>query len=259
MPRIKLTLEYDGTDFVGWQIQPNGRSVQQTLEDSLSRLLDTPITVRGAARTDSGVHALAQVAVFDTDRTLPLKAYAVGLSNMLPADLAVVRAEEVAPDFDPRRLSSGKRYRYLISNLTYAAPTRRRTHWQIFQPLDYDAMVRAAPVLLGRHDFSAFRAADCQAKHAVRELRRVEWERGESGELVLWVEGTAFLKHMVRNLAGSLVAMGRGKQRVEWLREVLATKDRTLAGMTAPAHGLTLMDVFFDPRPARAEDAVDDE
>src|SRR4051812_23875551 len=130
MARIKLTLEYDGTDFVGWQRQPNGRSVQATLEEGLSKLLGEPTFARAAARTDAGVHALGQVVVFDTSRALPLKAYAVGLSNMLPEDLAVVGAEEVAPTFDPRRAASGKRYRYLISNRLGHSPVRRRTHWQ---------------------------------------------------------------------------------------------------------------------------------
>ncbi len=255
MSRVKLTLEYDGTDFVGWQRQPNGRSVQQTLEEGLAALLGVPTPARAAARTDAGVHALGQVVTFDTDRALPMRAYTVGLSNLLPEDLSVVAAEEVAPTFDPRRASSGKRYRYRLSNLPFHSPVRRRTHWQLFAPLDVDAMVRAAPVLLGRHDFSAFRAANCQAPHAIRELRRVEWTQGERRELVLWVEGTAFLKQMVRNIVGTLVEVGRGRQPPEWVAQVLASKDRTLAGQTAPAQGLTLMEVFL----GRTESPVEED
>ncbi len=245
MPRVLLTLEYDGTDFVGWQRQPNGRSVQAVLEEGLEKLLGVPTPVRAAARTDAGVHALGQKVAFDSPRALPMKAYAVGLTNILPEDVGVVRAEEVADGYDPRRDSAGKRYRYLISNLGHPSPLRRRTHWELFQPLDLPAMERAARALVGRHDYSAFRAANCQAAHAVRELTRVEWTRGGEGELVLWVEGTAFLKQMVRAIVGTLVEVGRAREPAEWVARVLASKDRTQAGQTAPPQGLTLMEVFL--------------
>ncbi len=247
MARIKLTLEYDGTGYVGWQSQLNGPAVQDRLEQALSQLLGVAVTVEAAGRTDGGVHALGQVACFDTDRGLPLTAYERGVNGLLPPDIAVVRAEEVAADFDPRRHSRGKRYRYLISNRKGRSPLRRRTHWEVFQPLDVEAMQRAAPALLGRHDFSSFRAADCQAKHPVRELRKVSVEGVSGGEVALTVEGTAFLKHMVRNIAGSLVWIGRGKQPASWLAELLASRNRTVAGPTAPPQGLTLVEVFYDP------------
>jgi tRNA pseudouridine38-40 synthase len=264
MPRLKLTLEYDGTRFVGWQVQPNGPSVQAALEDGLARLLGEPVSVFCAGRTDSGVHAAGQVACFDTPRVLPMKAYIRGLNGLLPDDLAVVSAMEVPEGFDPRRWSRGKRYRYRLSNRPTRSPLRRLTHWEVFAPLDVDAMRRAAVHLLGRHDFSAFRAADCQAKHAVREVRSLTVE-GQSGDEVSFVvEGTAFLKHMVRNLVGTLVEVGKGRRPEAWVAEVLASRNRKRAGPTAPPQGLVMEEVFYGdgppPRtPGGSADADEDE
>jgi len=248
MPRIRLTLEYDGTDFVGWQRQANGRSVQEVLEAALAELLGAPVSAEAAGRTDSGVHALGQVVALDAPRALPAKAYLRGLSGLLPPDLAVVSADEVPDTFDPRRWATGKRYRYLVSRRPGRAPLLRRTHWEVFAPLDVPAMRDAARALLGTHDFSSFRAADCEAPHPRRTLRELELV-GEDQVLRFEVEGTAFLRHMVRNLVGSLVEVGRGKRPPEWIGEVLAAKDRTVAGPTAPAHGLTLVQVTYGPGP----------
>jgi tRNA pseudouridine38-40 synthase len=250
MPRVRLTLEYDGTDFVGWQRQLNGRSVQAVLETALAELLGAPVTAAAAGRTDAGVHALGQVVAFDAPRALPAKAYVRGLSSLLPEDVAVVAADEVPDGFDPRRWATGKRYRYLISRRSGRAPLLRRTHWEVFTPLDVGAMLRAAPALLGTHEFTSFRAADCEAPHPRRTLRALQLD--EEGEVLrIEVEGTAFLKHMVRNIVGSLVEVGRGKRPPGWVAEVLAAKDRSLAGPTAPAHGLTLVEVTYGsgPRP----------
>lgn len=247
MPRLKLTIEYDGTDYVGWQVQPNGRSIQSELERALAGLLKEPVRVMGAGRTDAGVHAEGQVASFRTDKALPLKAYVLGLASLLPEDIGVVHAEEVDDAFDPRRWSMGKRYRYQIWNGPVRSPLRRRTHWQLFGPLDVESMVKAASHLVGRHDFSAFRASDCAAKHAVREITAIDVRMSE-GDLSIAVDGTAFLKHMVRNLVGTLVEVGKGKEAPEWVRAVLESKDRNEAGQTAPAHGLTLAHVkYSDP------------
>ncbi len=264
MPRLKLTLEYEGTRYVGWQVQPQGASIQSVLESALERLLGERVSVESAGRTDSGVHAQGQVACFDTPRELPLKAYTMGLNGILPPDVAVVAAEEVPEAFDPRRWSRGKRYRYRVSNRRTRSPLRRTTHWEVFAPLDVEAMRRAAVHLLGRHDFSAFRAADCQAKHAVREIRSLTVE-GTSGDAVsIVVEGTAFLKHMVRNLAGTLVEVGKGRRPEAWVAEVLASRERKRAGPTAPPQGLVLEEVFYgDGPPARTAggtaDAEEDE
>ena len=251
MPRIKLTIEYDGTDFCGWQVQPNARTVQEELERALGELLGEAVRVEGAGRTDAGVHALGQVACFDAQRALPLQAYARGLNGHLPPDVAVVSAEEVEPGFDPRRWSLGKRYRYLISNRRSRSPLRRRTHWELFGRLDVEAMCVGAGALAGRHDFAAFRAADCEAKSSVRELRAVGLSGQAGDEIAVEIEGTAFLKHMVRNIVGTLVEVGRGKRAPGWVAGVLASKDRTQAGATAPAHGLTLVQVLYgEGRPA---------
>jgi len=258
MPRVKLVLEYDGTEFVGWQVQPNGRSVQAVVEGALAELLGEAVKVAAAGRTDSGVHALGQVVAFSTWRELPMKAYAVGLNGHLPADVVVVAAEEVPEAFDPRRWSLGKRYRYRISNRKGRSPLRRRTHWELFAPLDVEAMREGARALLGRRDFSAFRAADCQAPHAVREVREVSIAGEAGGEVVVEVEGTAFLKHMVRNIVGTLVEVGKGKQSAGWVAEVLASRDRMRAGQTAPAHGLCLVEVRMGDGPRAGAEAEDE-
>jgi len=246
MPRVRLTLEYDGTEFVGWQRQLNGRSVQEVLESGLAKFLGEKVTTAAAGRTDAGVHALGQVVAFDAPRALPSKAWVRGLSDLLPVDLVVVAADEVPDDFDPRRWATGKRYRYFVSRRQSRAPLLRRTHWEVFPPLDVESMRIAAPVLVGTHDFSSFRAADCEAPHPRRTLRELDLQA--VGDILrIEVEGTAFLKHMVRNIVGSLVEVGRGRRAPEWIAEVLAARDRTLAGPTAPAHGLTLVEVTYGP------------
>ncbi len=244
MPRLKLTLEYDGTDYVGWQRQLNGTSIQEVLEGALAELFGAPVSTFAAGRTDAGVHALGQVVAFDAPRTLPLTAYVRGLSALLPEDVSVVAATLVPPDFDPRRDAQGKRYRYLISNRPVRSPLRRRTHWQLFAPLDLKAMEEAARPLLGTHDFSAFRAANCEAKTTERTLRTLTLTASED-VVQFELEGRAFLKHMVRNIVGTLVEVGRGRQSVPWVAEVLASRDRTQAGPTAPAQGLVLVEVQY--------------
>ncbi len=249
MPRIRLVLEYDGTNYVGWQIQPNGPSVQGRLQRALNELTGHPITTAAAGRTDSGVHAQGQVVAFDSPVQLPMKAYWMGLNGLLPEDIAVVSAEEVSADFDPRRWAKQKRYRYRISNRRTRSPLSRLTHWEIYQPLDVAAMQRAVTCLVGKHDFSAFRAADCEAAHAMRELFRAEVNGTSGGVIELVFEGTAFLKHMVRNLAGSLADIGRGRHPPEWLKAVLEGKDRTRAGPTAPPQGLVLEAIQYGAGP----------
>jgi tRNA pseudouridine38-40 synthase len=248
MPRVRLTLEYDGTDFVGWQRQPNGRSVQEVLEAALAELLGAPVPTAAAGRTDAGVHALGQVVALDSPRALPAQAYVRGLSALLPGDVAVVGADEVPDDFDPRRWATGKRYRYLISRRPVRAPLLRRTHWEIFSSLDVEAMQTASTSLIGTHDFTSFRAADCEAPHPRRTLRELEVQT-VGAILRIEVEGTAFLKHMVRNIVGSLVEIGRGRRTSAWIGDVLRARNRTLAGPTAPAHGLTLVEVTYGPGP----------
>jgi tRNA pseudouridine38-40 synthase len=248
MAVVKLVLEYDGTRYVGWQVQPNGPSIQAEVERALEELHKAPRRVTAAGRTDAGVHALGQVASFFEAAPLPVKAYVQGMNALLPSDVAV-RAATLEPDgFDARRSASGKRYRYRIENGPVRAPLSHRTAWQVFRPLDAAAMRAASRHLLGRHDFACFQAADCACAHAVRELGRCEVTGEAGGRIDLVLEATAFVKHMVRNVAGTLVEVGLGKRAPESLAALLLTRDRALAGPTAPPQGLTLEEVFYGPR-----------
>ncbi len=245
MPVVKLTLAYQGTAYAGWQVQPNGPSIQAEVERALAALHKAPRRVIAAGRTDAGVHARAQVCSFPEDRPLPLKAYVMGMNGLLPPDIAVVAASLEADGFDARRSARGKRYRYLIENRETRFPLTRAFAWQLFRPLDAGAMRDAAARLVGRHDFAAFQASDCESRHAVRDLRRLE-VRGEGrGTVEITAEATAFVKHMVRNLVGTLAEVGLGKHPPAWAAEVLEGRDRTRAGPTAPPQGLCLDEVFY--------------
>lgn len=248
---LRLVLEYDGTDFAGWQRQSprapgraGPRTVQEVLEQAIEALTGAPATVRGAGRTDAGVHARAQVASFQTRTTIPTDGLRRGLNAGLPHDVAVTAVEEVAADFEPRRAARGKHYAYRIWNHETRAPLERRTSWHVRRPLDRAAMAGAAAALLGDHDFSAFRAVGCDAKSPVRVLVRLDVSA--DGSLVtIDAEATAFLRNMVRILAGTLVEVGLGIRPAADMAATLASRDRTRAGRTAPAHGLTLMRVFY--------------
>jgi tRNA pseudouridine38-40 synthase len=246
VPSVKLVVAYDGTRYVGWQVQPNGPSIQAELERALSTLHQEPVRVTGAGRTDAGVHALGQVASFAVERALPLSAYVKGMNALLPEDVAVREAEVCEGPFDARRDATGKRYRYRIENAPTRAPLSRLHAWQVFRLLDAGAMRAAAGQLLGRHDFGAFRAADCEAHHAVRELRRLDVVGEGGGRIEVVAEATAFLKHMVRNLVGTLVEVGLGARAPDSMAGLLASRDRTLAGRTAPPQGLVMEEVFYE-------------
>ena len=262
MTSLKLTLEYDGGNFVGWQIQPNGRSVQEVVEKGIARLLGASEAIRitGAGRTDAGVHARGQVASLAVSRELPLRAWTAGLNALLPEDVACMRAEVAPEGFDARRWARGKRYAYAIRVAPVRSPLLRGRAWEIRRPLDVAAMRRAAPALLGRHDFSALRAADCPARTTVREVRKLEI-RQEGARVDVVVEATAFLKHMVRNIVGTLVEVGHGRRDPDSLAALLESCDRTRAGPTAPARGLFLDEVFYLPGNAdpRATDGTREE
>ncbi len=258
MTFLKLTLEYDGARFVGWQVQPNGRSVQEELEKAVGKLCGETVRVTGAGRTDAGVHARGQVASLRVVKQLPLAAWTAGLNALLPEDLACVRAEEAPDGFDARRWARGKRYIYYILQTPVRSPLQRRRAWEIRRPLDVDAMTAAAPQLVGRHDFSALRAADCPARTAVREIRQLSVTREQAG-IEIAVTATAFLKHMVRNIVGTLVEVGHGRRAPDTLAALLETRDRKLAGPTAPPHGLVLDEVYYLPGNANPrEEAPDD-
>jgi tRNA pseudouridine38-40 synthase len=241
---LRLVIEYDGTDFAGWQRQDGQRTVQGCLEAAIETMTGSKTLLRGAGRTDAGVHAQGQVANFQTEAGIPPGGFLRGLNAELPPDIAVLELCEVAPEFDARFAARGKLYRYQIWNHLVRAPLHRRTSWHCRAPLDLAAMRDAATVFIGEHDFRAFRAADCERKTTVRIVRQLEVRR--TGALITCdVEGTAFLKNMVRILVGTLVAVGRGKLTREDLLRIQAAGDRTQAGMTAPAAGLTLVRVTY--------------
>ena len=252
--RIALGVEYDGSRFHGWQTQQEGvRSVQQTVEQALSRVADHPVSVICAGRTDTGVHAREQVAHFDTDARRPAHGWVMGANVNLPGDVSILWAGEVADDFHARFSATGRTYRYWILNrLSRPAIFARRVTW-IHRALDAQRMHRAGQVLVGRHDFTSYRTVHCQAHSPVRTIRHLRVER--QGELIcLEVSADGFLHHMVRNIAGVLIAIGSGEQPEDWAAEVLEHRDRTLGGVTAPADGLYFHHVDYPethalPRP----------
>lgn len=271
---ILLRLRYDGTDFCGFARQEGRRTVQGELESALAALYGCPIRCRGASRTDSGVHAIAQLVAFEPPEQphIPIDGLLRALGGFLPRDLAMWDAwEQFDPEqrpLNPRFDNGGKRYRYRIRSAPQRDPLQSRYAWELRSEIDVEAMRSAAKALIGEHDFSAFRAADCQAAHAVRRIESIHIETcaehredvpryGELPSLPaqrveIHVQGTAFLKYMVRNICGSLVLIGQGRRPIEWLAQVRDQKDRTLAGPTAPAWGLCLLEVLW-PRPASAK------
>jgi tRNA pseudouridine38-40 synthase len=248
-PVLRLTVAYDGADFAGWQLQENQRTVQGELEAALIRLLGHPLRATAAGRTDAGVHAEGQVVsvVLEPGDELPLRAFVHGLNRFLPEDIAVRDAAFAPEGFDARQLARGKHYRYRLLNRPTRSPLHRRTHWVLFAPLDRPPMEVAAEALVGEHDFAAFRSSDCPARTTRRRLDRIDlhWNP-DLGELTFEVEGTAFLKHMVRNLVGTLVAVGRHRLPATQIQEILGSGDRRRAGPTAPAQGLCLVSVKYD-------------
>lgn len=244
--RIALGLEYDGTDWNGWQTQPDGRTVQDRLEAAIAAFAGAPHDTICAGRTDAGVHARGQVVHLDTLIDRPDWNWVRGLNAHLPASIAVRWARPVDASFHARFSAVIREYRYRILLSPTRSPLQDRQATWFYRPLDVQAMQRAARILEGEHDFSAFRSADCQAHSPVRRLERIELDH-EGEVLVIVVRANAFLHHMVRNLVGSLVEVGRGAASQDWLRQVLDSRDRTLAARTFPARGLCLERVEYDP------------
>lgn len=243
--RIALGLEYDGRGFCGWQSQSSGCGVQDALEQGLAQVAGAPIRAVSAGRTDSGVHATAQVVHFDAPAERPQNAWVRGTNAATPAALSVLWAQQVAERFHARYAAVARTYTYmLINRAVRPALDHGRVGW-FHRPLDVDAMRAAARFLIGTHDFSAFRAAECAAKTPVRRLDRITIER--RGELIcLQFSANAFLQHMVRNLVGSLVYVGKGKYDPQWIAAVLASRDRARCAPTFPADGLYLTAVAYD-------------
>ncbi|MBI5513602.1 MAG: tRNA pseudouridine(38-40) synthase TruA [Deltaproteobacteria bacterium] len=259
MPTIRLVVRYDGTDYSGWQRQRGVPTVQETLEAAIASMASEPVTVRGAGRTDAGVHALAQVASFTVSRVIPVQGWLHGLNGKLPPSIAVTDARVAQDDFDPRRASGGKRYRYLLHAHPVRDPFLCDRAWHVHHPLDLDALETEARALVGTHDFRAFRAADCERKTTVRTLFRVAVSRSWAGRpnlVAIEVEGTAFLKNMVRVLVGTLVDVARERLPPGTVDARLRDGDRTQSGITAPPQGLYLDEVFLRPQYLLPEDVL---
>jgi tRNA pseudouridine38-40 synthase len=241
---LKLIVQYDGTDYVGWQRQPNGVSIQELIERAIEPIEGRPVTVIGAGRTDAGVHALGQVASVQLEAAIDAPALARALNATLPEDVRVASAEEAAPDFNARFSAKGKVYAYRISNGSFLPPFERRYVWHLPGPLDVDRMREGAKALVGTHDFSAFRAAGSDAATSERTIRELRIEI-EPERVTVTVAGDGFLRYMVRAIVGTLVEVGQGRRPVESVAAALASRDRAHAGPTAPAKGLVLLRVDY--------------
>lgn len=247
MRRLRLDLEYEGTRYHGWQVQPNASTVQECVERALGAVLNEPCRVVGAGRTDAGVHALGQVAHFETTRAIPASALLRALNSLLPADIAVREVREVPDSFHARKSAVRKRYVYWIWNDPRKSALWDRFCWHVPVSLDPAAMGEAAAHLAGRHDFSSFQASDCKSRdNPVRVIELIRVEPMEGSFLRIAVEASSFLRHMVRNLVGTLVEVGSGKIGADDVRFILEARDRRRAGRTAPGRGLFLEWVRYE-------------
>ena len=249
MRNLKLTLQYDGTNYIGWQRQPSGTSIQALLEDALAPIEGTAVTVHGAGRTDAGAHALAQVASVNMEASLDTQTLGRALNAALPEDVRVIGVEEMPADFHARFSATGKTYEYRIVNAGFVDAFLFRYVWHVPQKLNVEAMGAAAALLVGAHDFAAYQGnpEGSIVNATVRCVESIEWEGGDAYNepLVMRITGDGFLRHMVRNIAGTLVEVGVGRWDHRRPGEVLASGNRTLAGPTAPARGLFLVGVRY--------------
>jgi tRNA pseudouridine38-40 synthase len=246
VPRLALGVEYDGTAFAGWQHQAHARSVQGELQGALARVADHPVELTAAGRTDAGVHALHMVAHFDTTAERPLHGWVLGANSNASDELTVLWARPVPDDFHARHAALSRRYLYrIVESRVRPSLERHRVGW-VRQPVDAVRMHEAAQALVGHHDFSAFRAAECQSPTALRRLHEIAVAR-DGAQVEVTVRANAFLHHMVRNIVGSLLLVGRGERPVDWIAGVLAARDRTRAGPTAPPQGLYFAGAEYPP------------
>ncbi len=246
MKRVMLTVAYDGTAYHGWQIQPNGETVEGVLNRCLSALLGEKIEVTGASRTDAGVHAMGNVAVFDTGSPIPADKISYALNRSLPEDIRIQKSQEVDRDFHPRHCPSRKTYEYRIYCAPFPMPMKRFYSYFTYVPLDVGLMSQGAQYLTGTHDFKSFCSVQTQAETTVRQIDSIEvLESKTGGDIVIRVTGRGFLYNMVRIIAGTLMEVGRGHIPPEEVERILAAKDRQAAGPTAPACGLTLIKIAY--------------
>lgn len=237
--RVRLVVAYDGTNYHGWQLQKNGKTIEGELNRCLSALLGEDIEVIGASRTDSGVHALGNIAVFDTRNRMPAQKISYALNQRLPEDIRIQSSEQVASDWHPRHCSSRKTYEYRIYRGEFPMPVKRLYSYFTYLPLDVEKMRSAAPYLVGEHDFKSFCQTGAQVESTVRTIYSLDIEE-QGKDLVIRICGNGFLYNMVRIIAGTLMEVGQGKRSPEDICGILQAKDRSTAGPTAPAHGLTL-------------------
>jgi tRNA pseudouridine38-40 synthase len=250
MRAIKLIIQYDGTNYHGWQTQPNGVTIQQILEEAVKKITGEDVKVTGAGRTDAGVHALAQVAAFKTNSKLQPDVVKRALNAVLPDDIRITDAYDIDEGFHPRYDAKSKIYFYIICSSGIISPFLHRYAWHIPYKLDYDLMVRSLDFFKGRHDFSSFRGSGCGAKNPVRTVMDISLDKTDAVEffgieikesfLKLTIEADAFLRHMVRNIVGTIVETGKGKIKPQDIEKIMLSKDRRSAGPTAPAKGLFL-------------------
>ncbi len=245
MRTIKLTIAFDGTNYHGWQIQREQPTVQQVLRDAISMVLNSPIILHGSGRTDAGVHALGQVAHFTTESNLSLETLCKAVNSLIPKDIVVKKAEEVDAAFHARYSARSRTYWYLIWNAPQRCVFLQRYAWHVSTPLEINAMKQAATGLIGVHDFSSFQGADRENSHAVRAVHRVACKKVREHLVIFSITANAFVKHMVRNIVGTLVDVGTGKLSADCFQSILLQKDRTAAGITAPPHGLFLRRVAY--------------
>ncbi len=245
MRNIKLLIEYDGTHYLGWQVQPNGQTIQGLIEEKLGILTGEKIHIIGSGRTDAGVHALGQVAHFKTQTQMDVYSIQRALNSLLPPDILIKTIEETENSFHARRSSRSKVYEYRILNSNLRSPFHRAYAWHIPFKLDFKEMEKATRWLIGDHDFSAFRSVGTPTRTAVREVIRAEWKREREGLIRFEIEANGFLKQMVRAIVGTLVEVGKGKTTSEAFQKIIESRDRKRAGPTAPSHGLFLKEVKY--------------
>ena len=243
--RVRLTVAYDGTNYRGWQVQPNGITIEQVLNEKLSALLGEEIVVTGASRTDSGVHSLGNIAIFDTNTRMPAEKISFALNQRLPEDIVVQDSREVPSDWHPRYQNSRKTYEYRILNRIFRMPGRRFDTYFYYHPLDVEKMQQAAAYLEGEHDFKSFCAVGAQVKTTTRTIYSCNVTRDACDIITVRVTGNGFLYNMVRIIAGTLIKVGGGELSPEEIPLILEKKDRSAAGPTAPAHGLTMMGIEY--------------
>ena len=245
MRRIKIIVSYDGTNYCGWQIQPNGITIEGVLNKALKKLTTQDTFVIGASRTDSGVHAYGNVAVFDTASTIPGKNFAAALNQRLPEDIVVVESEEVPLDWHPRYQNSHKTYQYNIVNERTIIPTKRLTNYFVSFPLEIKKMNEGAKYLVGEHDFVSFCSIKAEVESTVRTITDLDIEQ-DGSKITIRIRGNGFLYNMVRIIAGTLIRVGRGFYGPEEVKKMLDAKERTNAAVTAPANGLVLVGIEYE-------------